>query len=392
MPGEIKLNKFEERRLHSGHQWVFSNEISEITGTPETGDIVNIFSAGGAFIASGFYNKNSLIACRVISYTPIKDLKELFSTKLHAAFNLRTSCYPHRNSFRMVFSESDFLPGLIIDKYNNTFVLQVNSAGTDKHLEIIASLLVSEFNAECVITKNESYFRSLEGLDENDRLLFGSPTPQIIDDGIVKYEIDFTEGQKTGFYFDQCDNREFASKFTARTTVLDGFCNSGGFGLHALLNGASKVDFVDSSAVEIEKVKQNIELNKISTVCGLFVRDVADFLNEKAKAGYKYGVVMVDPPAFAKQKKNLNQAKQGYLRLNKLALRCVENNGFLVTSSCSYHLPQKEFLEIVNDAAIKEGCSLQLIKYNGASLDHPSIPAMQETTYLKFAVFKVLKN
>ncbi len=390
MKPKIFLRKNEERRINAGHLWIFSNEIEKLEGTADNGDLVEIFDARNNFIGTGFYNKNSLIAVRLLDKAQIDNFREFVEIKIKDAFALRKLFYPERNSFRLIFSESDLMPGLIIDKYNDTFVLQIYSAGMQKNIAAVISVLQNDFNAKNIFTKNETYFRTLEGLPEADEIFLGESTSEIIDDGSIKFRIDFQKSHKTGFYFDQNDNRFFIEKFVNGKTVLDAFCNSGGFGLHAAKAGASSVTFVDSSASEIENAKSNFELNNLVNQAEFVVSDVFDYMGKLLPEGKKFDVVMIDPPAFAKSKKTLSTAKKGYEKLNRMALQLVSNNGILVTSSCSHHLEKEEFIQIVNNAAVKLQKRIQLINYNGASTDHPVIPAMPETVYLKFAVFRVL--
>ncbi len=386
---KIILKKNEDRRIRSGHLWVFSNEIFSTEGNPVNGDLVEIFDAKNVFVGTGFYNKNSLIAVRLISNEKDIDLKSVFREKILAAYSLRKQFYPERESFRLVFSESDFLPGLIIDKYNYTYVLQVYSFGLEKNIELIIDILKEDFNAINIFSMNEEHFRLIEGLPVENKIYAGAIEDEIIDDGSIKYKIDFSAGQKTGFYFDQSDNRFFIQKLCKDKSVLDAFCNSGGFGFHAIKSGAKNVTFVDSSSQAIDSVKNNFDLNNLECEKETIRSDVFDYLEECIKLNKKFDVVMIDPPAFAKNKKNINQAKKGYEKLNRLALTIINKNGFLITSSCSYHLEEKDFFSIVNSASEKSNRQIQLVHFNNASLDHPSLPAMNETTYLKFAVFHV---
>ncbi len=389
MNPKIYLKKNEEKRLKAGHLWVFSNEVAKTDDGISNGDLVDIYEARGEFIGSGFYNKNSLISARVLSRSQIDDLSGLFKRKLSDAYTLRKELYPSRDSFRMVFSESDFLPGLIIDKYNNTFVLQIYSYGMQKNIGIIIDILKTDFGAENIFSKNEEYFRKLEGLPGEDEIYLGEIKEEIINDGAVNFKINFVKGHKTGFYFDQSDNRFFIEKITAGKSVLDGFCNSGGFGLHAARSGASSVTFADSSSSEIESAKENFKLNGFECESEFIEDNIFNFLERCHSSGKKYDVVMIDPPAFAKSKKNLPVAKKGYEKLNRLALSCIKDGGFLVTSSCSHHLPENEFLNIISKAAAKTAKNVQLVHFNRASLDHPALPGMEETSYLKFGVFSI---
>jgi len=389
---KISLKKNEEKRIRNGHLWVFSNEIEKIIGEPGNGDLGEVYDSKEQLLGLGFYNKNSLIAVRLISKLKVVSLQDLFSNRIMNAYDLRKNFYPQRESFRLVFGESDFLPGLIIDKYNNSFALQLNSFGIQRNIDSIIEILKNEFDAQNIFTKNDFYLRKLEGLPEEDNVYFGSASTEIIDDGSIKYKIDFNESQKTGFYFDQSDNRSFIEKIVKDKTVADIFSNSGGFGLHSLKAGAKSVTFVDSSSREIESVKENLSLNNLNIDSKYFVKDAFDFLDEAVGMKKRYDVVMLDPPAFAKNKKSLHTAEKGYEKLNKLALLCVKDGGYLVSSSCSYHLQKENFLNCLNRAESKSSKDIQLIHFSGASLDHPRLSAMPETSYLKFAVFKVFRQ
>ena len=387
---KIILRKNEDRRIRKGHLWIFSNEIGKIEGDASNGDLVNVFDSRGAFLVSGFYNANSLIAVRAISDSIDTDLSRLFLKRLTSSLELRKSAYPERNSFRMVFSESDYMPGLIIDKYNDTYVLQIYSAGIEKNIGLITGILRREFSAKNIFSKNEEYFRKLENLPAEDSIYLGEINDEIITDGKVEYTINFKTGHKTGFYFDQCDNREFIERFCKGKSVLDAFCNCGGFGLHASIAGASEITFVDSSAEEIKNAAGNFKLNGCSCRAEYIQKDVFDYLEGLGER--QFDLISIDPPAFAKNKKGLPKAIKGYERLNRLAMIHIKDDGILFTSSCSFHLTETTFFEMLNDAALKAEKKIQLLHFNNASIDHPSIPSMPETVYLKFAALRVVSK
>ncbi len=384
----IFLKKNESRRIRNGHQWVFSNEIAKTEGSPDSGVLAELYDQK-EYLGTGFYNKNSLISLRLLNNTYEDDLGSYIKDSILKANDLRKTFYPNRSSYRMVFSESDFLPGLIIDKYNNTYVMQVYCFGMNENIQLVVDVLKNDLGAENIFTRNDPYFRKLEGLPEDDTMYLGEAAPETIDDGTLKYKIDFAASQKTGFYFDQCDNRDFIEKISGGKTVLDAFCNSGGFGMHAAKAGAGFVTFLDSSTGEIENAEKNFALNELTSETDFIVMDVFDYFTKSIDAGRTFDIVMVDPPAFAKSRKSIPTALKGYAKLNKMAASCVGVNGYLVTSSCSHHISQEDFLEAVISGASKADRKLQQVHFNGASFDHPSIPGMNETTYLKFAVFKV---
>ncbi|MEI7811167.1 MAG: class I SAM-dependent rRNA methyltransferase [Ignavibacteria bacterium] len=385
---KIYLRRNEEHRIKNGHLWAFSNEVFKLEGEAESGDMVDIYDSRENYIGTGFYNKNSLITFRLLSRKPVKDLGAFIISSIQKAYELRKAFYPGRNSYRLVFSESDFLPGLIVDKYNDTCVLQVCSVGMERNIELIVKALKEVTGAVNIFSRNEHFFRKTEGLPEEDRIYAGAVRSEIISDGAVKYKINFEKGHKTGFYFDQGDNRTFIEKISNGKTVLDAFCNSGGFGLHATLAGATDVLFLDSSASEIQNAMDNFILNDLNAKVEYVVADVFDHFEKLISENRKFDVVMTDPPAFAKNKKSLPVAKKGYEKLNRLALKLVNDGGFLVTSSCSHHLLRGDFLDIINVAAYKAEKKVQLVHFNFAALDHPQLPAMEETVYLKFAVLR----
>ncbi|MCK9281110.1 MAG: class I SAM-dependent rRNA methyltransferase [Melioribacteraceae bacterium] len=386
---KIILKKNEDRRVIKGHQWIFSNEIHLIEESPENGSIVEVYDSKNKFLGSGFYNKNSLISVRILSREKIENTAELLKERILAAYELRKTCLSGRESYRLVFSESDFMPGLIIDRYNDTYVLQVYSYGMEKNIELVCDILKNELGAKNIFSKNEEYYRVLEGLPIEDKVYLGEIADEVISEGEIKYTIDFTKGHKTGFYFDQSDNRQFLSKLVLGKTMLDCFCNSGGFGLNALKANAKSVTFVDSSETEMENAKRNIFLNELSGENEFVVGDVFEKLEKYKADGRIFDIVNLDPPAFAKNKKNLLSAIAGYEKLNKLGMEVLANGGLLSTSSCSFHLKKKEFLESVQNAARKAKKEIKLVYYNTASMDHPVLPEMNETSYLKFALFFV---
>jgi len=384
---KLILKKNQDKRIRLGHLWVFSNEIARMEGDPANGDIVAVLDSKKNLLGHALYNKNSLIAARILrNYQG--DFYLWCKEKILTAYELRKTLYPNRNSFRLVFSESDYLPGLIIDKYNSTFVLQIHSLGIQKNILNIVNILKNELSARNIFTRNDAYFRKLDGLPEENHTFLGSIGEEIIDDGKLKYKVNFSHAQKTGFYFDQSDNREFIEKIVKGKNILDAFCYSGGFGIHAAYAGAKSVTFVDSAD---HSPGENYQLNRLTVPAQFIKSDVFDYLQHSSlPSGNAFDVIMLDPPAFAKSRKSVPSALKGYIKLNKLALRLIPTGGFLVTSSCSHHVSREDFISAVNAAAAKTGRQIQLLHLAGASLDHPVHPAMPETSYLKFAVFRLI--
>jgi len=386
----IFLKKNEDRRIRKGHLWAFSNEIEEPERQPLNGEVVKVFDSYSNFVCNAFYNKNSLIVLRALDKESKFDFYSYAKEKILNAASLRKSLYPNRNSYRLVYSEGDFLPGLVIDKYNDTYVLQVHSYGMDKNIGDVVDILKKEFGAVNVFSKNEDYFRTLEGLPTEQTVYLGAMGEELIDDGKVKYKVNFETSHKTGFYFDQCDNRHFVYKIAEGKTFLDCFCNSGGFGLNAINAGAASVTFVDSSQEAINLAKENYDLNGFKAPIEYYTEEVFDFLEKCKLDNRKFQIVNIDPPAFAKTKKNIDNAIKGYEKLNKLGIEAVEPGGYLITSSCSFHIKESTFYEVIRNGGLKAGRKLQRVYSNQASMDHPTLPMMDETVYLKFAVFRVL--
>lgn len=386
----VVLRSKEEGRLLRGHQWIFSNEIAQVEGDAQNGELVAVYSHHNNFLGCGFYNKNSLIAVRIFATSADFDITSLFSDKLKKAFSLRKTMFPDRNAFRFVFSESDFLPGLIIDKYNDTYVLQINSAGMEANKLTIVEILQKEYQAKNIFTMHDEYFRRMEGLLPDNEILLGEKGSEIISDGDIKFAIDFNATQKTGFFFDQVANRKYVEQLTSGKTILDAFCNSGGFGLHALHAGATHVTFVDSSASEIKNVESNLQLNELydNGQYDLVCEDVFVYLEQCAAQKNFFDVVLIDPPAFAKNKRSVKTALKGYEKLHRLALSIVRPGGFLISTSCSHHVTKEEYLQVASQAARKLGTPIQLLYSTGASPDHPVLLSMPETEYLKFIVYR----
>ncbi len=386
---KIILKRKEEKRILSGHPWIFSNEIESVE-TEQPYDLYYLFSSRNDFLGVGVYNSHSLIAFRMLSYKPIEDIRTFLYDKLHIAYSLRKQIFQNQNSFRLVFGESDFLPGVIIDKYNDTFVLQFNSRGMEHFALIIAEILINNFGAKNVFTKNDAGFRTLENAEIGDRIFFGEMGKECIEIDGIHYNIDFSHAQKTGFYFDQQINRTYASQFCRDKKVADIYCNAGGFGMQALKQGAQTVTFVDSSAFACAEVEENLQLNKFETLrCEIINQDAFEWFQKSIAENVKYDIVMVDPPSFTKNKKGVFSALRAYEKLHRYALSCLNDESWLITSSCSFHINKQDFIETVSSAAAKVKRKIQLIHSASAAPDHPILPQLPETDYLKFLVFRV---
>jgi 23S rRNA (cytosine1962-C5)-methyltransferase len=391
MSPKVILKKKKENRILAGHLWVFSNEIDYFEGEINNGDLVEVFSSRNQFIGLGLVNRNSLIAVRILTRDREDIGKEFFKTRINSAYKLRQEMYPTERSYRLVYGESDFLPGLIIDKYEDFFVLQVMSLGMEQRLDLIADALTDIFRPRGIYLRNDVEVRTLEGMELYSRVFRGIEPPDCLDieqAGII-YQVDVTKGQKTGFFFDQRDNREALRSLVKDKTVLDCFCYSGGFSVSAGKGGCAKVTGVDASKEAIKWSQDNALLNNLQDTCEFIESDVFDFLAAEVLKGKKYDVVNVDPPSFTKSKKTLPQAIKGYRKLNSLAMQLVKGGGILVSSSCSHYMDEYTFINMLKDSALRSKRTLRLLEFRGQAKDHPVLLSMPETAYLKCAIMEV---
>lgn len=386
----IKLKKGEEKRIESGHLWVFSNEIQDIQGDPKTGDIVELRKNSGEFLGKGYYNPNSLISFRLLTNVDEEIDFQFYKKRIENAWQLRKKIYPEYKSYRVVYGESDFLPGLIVDKYNEYLSIQAYSAGVEKHITLICDVLENIFKPKGIIERSESPLRELEGLDQKKKILRGKIEKVMIQEHDLHYFVDMIDGQKTGFYFDQRENRYAIRKYSEGAKVLDCFCNDGGFALNTIRGGARDVIGIDISESSIERAIYNSKVNDLSNKCKFIKSDVFDFLKEAEIRKERFDIVILDPPSFTKSKKNIIAAKIGYRTINTNALRIINPNGILATASCSHHITDEMFFRIIYSCAKSANRQLRLLEYSSAAPDHPVLLSMSETKYLKFAIFEVI--
>jgi len=385
----ITLKKNEDHRIRAGHQWVFSNEISSITGDPQPGDVVHIRSHTQSFLGIGFFNPHSLIAVRLLSAEDEEINFEFFRKRIGNALLLRKKLYPSGHAYRLVHGESDFLPGLVIDLYNEYCSLQTFSFGMDRRQTLICDVLESLLQPRGIVERNEFPLRSLEGMEPRKGILRGTVSPVTLQEYGISYTIDLLEGQKTGFFLDQRENRKAIRRYASGAVVLDCFSNEGGFALNSGYAEASEVTGVDISETAAARAVANAKRNGLENRVRFTVMDVFDFLRKAVDDGKRFDTIILDPPSFAKNKKSLTQAKRGYKELHTLAYRLLQPGGILATASCSHHVLEETFLGIIDEAAISAHRKIRLLEWRGAAPDHPVLPAMPETRYLKFGIFEV---
>ncbi|MFH0989327.1 MAG: class I SAM-dependent rRNA methyltransferase [bacterium] len=389
MKKQIILRKNEEHRILGGHLWAFSNEIKTVKGEPERGDIVELLRFDEKFLGIGFYNPHSLIAFRLLSREHEEINFNFFEERIVQALNLRRKLFPGSETFRVVHGESDFLPGLIIDKYNEFISIQTFSVGMDHRLTLLCDVLESLFHPKAIVERNDVQVRSLEHLPERKNVLRGTLGQTIMIEHETKYKVDILNGQKTGFFLDQRENRKAIQRYTKDANVLDCFCNEGGFSLNAIQGLAHKSLGLDSSEIAVANAKVNATLNNAANA-HFEVGDVFERLKEFEQSGDRFDLIILDPPSFSRNKKTVATALKGYKELNTLALRLLTSGGFLVSASCSHHITEDSFLETIEASARVLHRKLQLLELRGASPDHPTLAMMPETSYLKCCIYSAI--
>lgn len=388
MKKQVILKKKEDARLLRGHQWVFSNEIGSIEGSPVAGDIVEILRHDQHFLGLGFYNPHSLIAVRLLTNIREEISREFFERRISQALAIRRRLYPDSESFRIVNGESDYMPGLIIDKYNEYLSMQIFSYGMNLRIQDICDSLESLLHPKAIIERNDSPLRGLEHLEEQKGTLRGEADHTIVSENGAKFNVDPLKGQKTGFFLDQRDNRMTIRKYVRDAQVLDCFCNEGGFSINASLGKTDHVLGIDSSEAAIARARTNSVMNQCKNI-EFTQADVFEILKQFSTEKKRFDVVILDPPSFTRSRKTVRSALKGYKTINGLALTIINSGGFLVTASCSHHITEEAFLETINESSMISGRKLRLLELSGASADHPVLVSMPETKYLKFAVFSV---
>jgi len=370
------MNRIYISRHHRGHPWIFSNEIKNKNDLV-AGEVVDIYR-GRTFLGRGFYNPHSLIAVRRFSSKPQEFDQRFVDTMITEALQYR-SPFITSKSFRLIYSESDNLPGLIVDKYESNYVIQINCLGMDERRELIVNSLL-RMNPESIYEKNDAPLRALEGLQARAGLIHGqlkNPVPIELDG--LRFLVDIESGQKTGFFLDLNDIRQKIRLFSGNRKVLDLFCYTGAFSCYAACGGATSTTGVDSSETAIALARENCRINKMEKTVFIHA-DVFDFLRSDTST---YDLIILDPPSFAKSKKTLVAARRGYKEINIQAMKHLNKDGILITTSCSYHISEEAFREILSKAAIDAGVSLAIISRASQGFDHPILLNMPESHYLK---------
>lgn len=387
MAYEIYLKKNEEKRIIAGHSWVYANEVARIENKDKNGSLATVFSNDGRYIGKGYINHASKILVRIFIRGDEIDGEDLYLNRIKAAYDYRQKL-GYKNCYRLVFAEADNLPALIIDKYNDIFVMQCLSLGIEQRKTMICDCLVKLFAPTGIYERSDVAVRKKEGLEEVKQTLYGTVPDyvEICENGI-KMLVDVKNGQKTGYFLDQKENRLAARKY-CKGEVLDCFCNSGGFSLNAA-KSAKSVIACDISELALKNVEDNTNLNgftNIKTLCG----DVFEVLRNFKKEKKTFDTVILDPPAFCKTADEVKDAYRGYKDINISAMKIVKSGGFLITCSCSHYMTLPLFEKMLIEASKESGRTVRSVEIKTQAPDHPSLLCAEETQYLKFFVLQVI--
>lgn len=391
----LVLRRGEDRRIRAGHLWVFSNEV-DVAKSPlkefEAGESVRVLDTGGRPLGTAYINPASLICARMVSRKPDVELNaDLLRQRFARALDLREALIGEPY-YRLVFGEGDFLPGLVVDRFGDVAAAQITTAGMEAHRDDIASILGDMLGLKSLLWRNDTGSRELEGLPRYVEAAFGTPPDdvELVESG-ARFMAPLAGGQKTGWFYDQRENRVAAARFAKNATVLDAFCYVGSFGVMAAKAGASAVTFLDASQVALDYAVRNAALNAtcpVDTVQG----DAMDTLRALRESGRKFDMVCIDPPAFIKRRKDAKAGLAAYQKVNELALDLVEDGGTLVTCSCSQHLERASLRRVLAHAASRRKAQVQIVYQGHQGPDHPAHPAMLETDYLKCFIARVHKK
>lgn len=389
MPYDIYLKKKEEKRIEAGHSWVYANEVERIEGTGKNGDVARVFDHGGKYLGKGYINHLSKILVRIFIRDDREPDKEFFKERIKAANDCRVRL-GFENCYRMVFAESDDLPALIIDKYGDVFSVQFLSLGMDMRREMIVQALCELFSPRGIYERSDVEVRKKEGLPLRKGVLYGEfdPRVEICENGL-RMIADLENGQKTGYFLDQKENRFALRRYCKGADMLDCFCNVGGFSLNAAAGGAKHVTALDISEKALADVSENARLNGFEDIVETKCGDVFEVLREYKKAGTQFDTVVLDPPAFCKSAADVKNAFRGYKDINILGMKLVKSEGFLATASCSHYMTAPLFEKMLREAAHESGRRVRTVEVRTQSPDHPALMAADETTYLKFYVLHI---
>ena len=388
--GQVRLSR--TRAIEEpGHLWIYAGYVEAVSGAPVSGDVVDVLSPNGRFYARGLYNPESKIRVRILTFEDEPITEQFWKARLAQAVRLRKKVVTGTNAYRLIYGEADRLPGLIVDRYDDVLVMQTLSFGMDRRKDLLADILCQESGATRVYLRNDAKSRTLEGLPvERGFLRGGGATIVDIHEGPARFLVDIERGQKTGWFCDQRENRLVAAQFASGAEVLEVFAHTGAFGIHAALAGAKSVEGLDVSEEALALARNHAVLNKVDHRCVYRPADAFVEMRQLERAGRRYDLVLLDPPAFARSKQAVPRALAGYKDVNLLGMRLTKPEGFLVTSSCSHHVTEQELWTGIRLAARDAKRQVRLLEQRGQASDHPILATMPETRYLKCFILQVL--
>ncbi len=392
----VYIKKDKEKPVRHHHPWLFKSSVERISGKPEAGEVVEVLDSEGKFLARAFYNPASQICLRLLEWREDVLIDEnWWRNKLSASIERRKKFFLNNrtNAFRLVFSESDWIPGLIADFYNGFIVIQVLSSGIDRIKDTIIQILISLIKPKGIYEKSDEEINRLEGLEGGGGLLYGEDPPEFIEiqENGNKFLVSVKEGQKTGFFLDQRYNREVVADISEEKDVLDCFCYTGGFTINALKSGAKKVTSIDSSENALKILKTNLQINNLSNLNSSIIEgDVFQILRKYRDNGRMFDVVILDPPKLAPTRQFLNKALRAYKDMNLLAMKILKPEGILATFSCSGGVSLDIFKTVIGWSSIDAGRDVQIERILSQDEDHPIRTSYPESEYLKGIICRVI--
>jgi len=389
---KVILKKKEHIDIVRGFPWIYDNEIARVEGDFSPGDIVDIYDVSNTFLGRGYINPKSKITVRILTRKEEEIDKSFFFKRILQAWEYRKRLVDTR-SCRVVFGEADMIPGLIVDKFEDILVIQTLALGIDRFKDTIVEVLDEILQPRGIYERNDVFVREVEGLPQKKGFLKGVFDTKIeIEENGLRIIVDVENGQKTGYFLDQRENRNALKGIVEGAEVLDTFCYTGSFALHAVKFGARRVIAIDSSVQALELARENAKLNGFDERIEFIEGNAFDILREFYKNGRTFDVIILDPPAFAKSQRHIEGAIRGYKEINLRAIKMIREGGFLVTCSCSQHITPEVFQQIIDSARIDANKMLRLVEFRTQAKDHPILLSYPESLYLKCGIYQVLKK
>lgn len=387
----VTVSRRGAQRFLDGHPWIYRSDLAREPALPG-GEVVRVLDQRGWFQGHAFYSSKSKIALRLLTREDEPCDRDFFLRRIQRARELREAAFPFVNTYRAVHGESDLVPGLVVDRYEDHLTVQFLAQGTEARRELFASVLQEVFQPKGIIDRSDAKVRLLEGLPQVKGLLSGAAPegPVAYLEGDVRLEADLLSGQKTGAFLDQRENRAAAARHARGRDVYDAFCHAGAFGILAAREGARSVVGVDVSAEAIAEARKNAALNGVESACQHVQADATKDMDTRHRRRERFGLVLIDPPSFTRSRKHVPQARRALRDLNRRAITLVEPGGVLVSSDCSHHVLEETFLDMLGEAAHEAGRRLKVLELRSQAPDHPVLLAMPESRYLKCVIAQVI--